>query len=884
MKGKEIRENFLEFFKERQHKIIESSSLVPKEDQSLLFTNAGMVQFKKVFLGNEPSQYKRAVSCQKCVRAGGKHNDIENVGFTARHHTFFEMLGNFSFGDYFKKDAIIYSWQLLTERFNLPKDKLWVTIYEKDNDAASLWLDNTDIAKDRVVRMGEKDNFWQMADTGPCGPCSEIIIDQGPDVGCKKPDCALGCDCDRFLEIWNLVFMQYNRDKNGTLTPLPKPSIDTGMGLERISAVMQKKLNNYDTDLFSPIIDTITALAKVRYRENIKTDTSIRVIADHIRAITFLLTDGVTPSNEGKGYVLRRIIRRASRYAKLLNMTEPFLYKLVDTVIDTSNDTYPELAANKANTIETLKFEEERFTRTLEKGLEILEDIIAKTKQNNTELISGEDIFRLYDTYGFPTDLTRDVAKENGLNIDEQGFEQEMENQKQRGKASWIEASDEKQQTYASLYKDTLLKYGATNFLGYETFQTNSTVKLLVKEGKTTDTLEKDESGEIILDSTPFYGESGGQVGDNGIISTNNALLHVTDTKKTADNIFIHKVTVKQGRIKTQDNVNCKITETRRRSIMRNHTATHLLHAALKQVLGDHVKQAGSLVEPHRLRFDFTHFYPLSSEEKQKIENLVNEKIMDNIKINTNIMDLDTAINSGATALFDEKYGKTVRVLEIAEYSKELCGGTHCSSTGEIGMFFIAHEGSIASGIRRIEALTGTAALELYHSKTNELKTAAELIKSDNIIDKIQTMAKKIKELEKEISDLKLSNASDDLSQIIAKAVTIKGAKTLVYRKDGLDAKDLRSLCDELRQRLGSGIIFLASANQNEAHLLASVSKELTKRFNAGNILKQTAQACNGRGGGKPNMAQGGTKEIQLLDTALNKVLEIIANETTEDL
>lgn len=875
MKSDDVRKGFLDYFLSKKHEIVRSSSLIPKNDPTLLFTNAGMVQFKSVFLGEEKRPYVRAATCQKCLRAGGKHSDLENVGHTARHHTFFEMLGNFSFGDYFKKDAILFAWELLTERFKLPKDKLWVSIFENDDEAEKLWIDLTGISADRIVRLGAKDNFWQMGDTGPCGPCSEIIIDQGESVGCGSAECKVGCDCDRFLELWNLVFMQFNRDESGNLTPLPKPSIDTGMGLERISAVLQGKLNNFDTDLFAPIISKITSLSKTSYGKDSRTDVSIRVIADHIRAITFLLSDGLMPSNDGRGYVLRRIIRRASRHAKLLGIHEPVLYKLVDTVSDFMSHTFPELAEEKEMTSKVLRFEEERFSRTLEQGMRIMDEVIEKVKKSGLKSIPGEEVFKLYDTYGFPIDLARDIASDNQLVLDEEGFHREMEMQRERARASWIG----EEEAVASIYRELLSEIGKTEFIGYDSMQSESVVKAMVKDGRVIKEAVKDQEIEVFLDKTPFYGESGGQVGDTGEMTSPDFRGIVIDTKKFIDGLHSHIVKIKDGKLRVWDKVNCNIDIQRRKSIMRNHTATHLLQTALKSVVGEHVKQAGSLVAPDRLRFDFTHFFSLNDAEVEEISDMVNQKILENIKVETSVMDIKEAVASGATALFGEKYGETVRVVRVPGVSSELCGGTHCKATGDIGSFVIVSEGSVASGIRRIEAFTGESALRYFRQKEAELKKITSMLNTDNPSEKVEKILNDVRELEKKIEKFKGRAASENSAELIKKAKNINGINVISVRVDGLEKKDLRVLADNLKEKLGTGVIVLASAADGEASLLSMVTKDLTDKIKAGAILNKVAEVAGGRGGGRPEMAEGGTKIIEKLDEALELVYDIVRKQ-----
>lgn len=874
MKGSDIRDSFLEFFRSKGHEIVKSSSLIPRHDPSLLFTNAGMVQFKSIFLGEEKRSYTRAVSCQKCIRAGGKHSDLENVGHTARHHTFFEMLGNFSFGDYFKKEAILFAWELLTDWYKLPKEKLWVSVYKEDDESEKLWTELTDISSDRIVRLGAKDNFWQMGDTGPCGPCSEIIIDQGVDVGCGRTDCRVGCDCDRYLELWNLVFMQFNRDESGNLTPLPKPSIDTGMGLERIAAVLQGKRNNFDTDLFAPIISAIEAISSISYGRDAKKDISIRVIADHIRAIAFLLAEGLIPSNEGRGYVLRRIIRRASRHAKLLGLEGTVLYRLITPVTDLMGKVYPELIQESDRASKVLMMEEERFSKTLEQGMRILDSLIEGLKEQGENTIPGDELFKLYDTYGFPLDLARDIARDNHLLIDEDGFNREMEIQKERARASWVG----EESAISAIYKELQSEIGETVFVGYDMLESESIIKAMLKDGKVVTEASTGDEVELFLDKTPFYGESGGQVGDVGIIrgaGSYDAEAEVIDTKKELG-LHAHIVKIKNGAFNVWDKVKCFVDRQKRVSTARNHTATHLLHTALRSVLGEHIKQAGSLVTPERMRFDFTHFYGLDSKEINEIEDMVNEKILENIKVETEVMDIKDALRSGVIALFGEKYGEKVRVVRVTSFSAELCGGTHCRQTGDIGLFVIVSEGSVASGIRRIEALTGKAAFDYLRYRRNEFQRISEMLKTDSPYERIEKLLDEIKDMSREIESLKSKAAAQSSSSIIENAKEIDGTKIISYRIDNLEQKDLRILADNIRDRLGSGIIVLASAKDGQASMVAMVTHDLIKKYNAGEILKKVAAIAGGKGGGKAEMAQGGTKDLEKLDKALEAVYDLV--------
>jgi alanyl-tRNA synthetase len=877
MKSADIRALYLEYFRERGHQIVKSSALIPKGDPTLLFTNAGMVQFKSVFLGEERRPYNRATSCQKCLRAGGKHSDIENVGHTARHHTFFEMLGNFSFGDYFKRDAVTFAWELLTERFKLPQDRLWASVYEDDDEAAKLWLDLTGVPEKRIVRLGAKDNFWQMGDTGPCGPCSEIIIDQGPEVGCGRSTCTVGCDCDRYLEIWNLVFMQFNRDEQGNLTPLPKPSIDTGMGLERVAAVMQGKLNNFDTDIFSPIIAAVSHFTGVGYGKGTQTDASIRVISDHMRSITFLLAEGLMPSNDGRGYVLRRIIRRAARHARMLGINQPVLHRLVDAVAESMGDLYPELLEERERAAKILTVEEERFGRTLEQGMRVMDDIIAVLNKSGQKLIPGSELFKLYDTFGFPLDLARDIATDSDLLIDEEGFQKEMEIQRERARASWVG----EEEAVASIYRELISEIGRTEFLGYETLESESLTKAILRDGKVIKEAKEGEEIEIFLDRTPFYGESGGQVGDTGEITGEDFGASVVDTRRPLEGLHAHVVKIRKGTLRVWDKVHCRVDAEDRRATMRNHTATHLLQTALKLSLGDHVKQAGSLVSPSRLRFDFTNFSGLEGSEISAIEATVNERILENLPVNTTVMDIKTAVESGATALFGEKYGESVRVVSVPGHSSELCGGTHCKATGDIGLFVVVSEGSVASGIRRIEAFTGKSAFRFLREKGEELKRISELLKTDQAFPKIEKLLSEMKTIERERDAIRLKATAKDSSSILEQARRINGITVLSHRVDDLEQKDLRMFADAVRDKVGSGVIFVASVKDGQASMLAMVTKDLSDRLSAGDLLKEIAAMTGGRGGGKAEMAQGGTGNLEGLDKALESVYDIVEKKLT---
>lgn len=872
MKSSEIRTAFLDYFQSKGHKIVPSSPLIPWNDPTLIFVNAGMVQFKKVFLGSEKSPFNRAVTCQKCMRAGGKHSDLENVGHTARHHTFFEMLGNFSFGDYFKKDAILFGWDLLTGQFKLPKEKLYVSVYEKDDESAGLWTELTGIPDNRIVRLGAKDNFWQMGDTGPCGPCSEIIIDQGNHMGCGKPDCSVGCDCDRFLELWNLVFMQFNRDESGQLTPLPKPSIDTGMGLERISAVLQGKQNNFDTDIFEPIISAISFLSGTSYGASPENTASMRVIADHMRASIFMLSEGCVPSNEGRGYVLRRIIRRAARHAKLLNIHEPCLYRLTDSVIAAIGDVYPEIVKEKNRNEKLLQIEEENFHRTIETSMNLFDSIITRAKKDGLQTIPGEEVARLQQTHGLPLDFAKDIAMDAGLIIDEEAFHKEMASHRDKSKVITGTLKAVLPAITAEFHGSTV----NTEFVGYNALIADAVAVSLLKDDKPVETLGEGEEGIIVLDKTPFYGESGGQEGDKGIMTSHGSLITVLDTRKPSADLYLHQVKVSKGIITKGEHLTCSVDESLRKAVMRNHTATHLLHKALRMVLGDHVKQSGSVVDHERLRFDFTHFTAMQDDEIIRVEDIINDKILEDLAVRTDIMKVDEAMKTGAMALFDEKYGETVRVVTTGDFSKELCGGTHSRSTGEIGLCVIVSEGSVASGIRRIEALTGKPALEYFRRKKSELDEIKGVLKTDIPLEKIDKLLADVKTMEKEIRKLKTGSSKDGITDAVKNAPEINGVRVVKIRQDGLSQNELRLLADNVRDRLGSGVVILYSVTEGQAAIVCVVTKDLTDRFHAGDILKNITKLAGGRGGGKPDMAQGGTKEIDKLEAVLGSLNEII--------
>ena len=862
MKTADIREAFLSYFERKGHTRVDSSSLVPHDDPTLLFTNAGMNQFKDTFLGLEVRDYNRAVSSQRCVRAGGKHNDLENVGYTARHHTFFEMLGNFSFGDYFKREAINFAWIFLTEELQLPKDKLWVTVHISDDEAAQIWIDEIGVDPNRLSRLDE-DNFWQMGDTGPCGPSSEIFYDHGPDVPGGPPG-SPDDDLDRYIEIWNLVFMQYNRDSAGVLNPLPAPSVDTGMGLERISAVLQGEHNNYDIDLFKALI--AAAAEKLDVEDH--SHTSLRVVADHLRSCAFLITDGVLPSNEGRGYVLRRILRRAIRHGNKLGATEPFFASLVPALVSEMGTAYPELVRQEGAIMKALASEEEQFARTLDKGMDILEQALASLDGNQ---IPGDVVFRLYDTFGFPVDLTNDIARERGLELDIEGYEAEMQAQRKRSQESGSFQVD---------YNNVINVAGETEFLGYGDVESTAKVRGLFVDGDARTTISAGDSAVVILDRTPFYGESGGQVGDTGYIFSDSAKLEVRDTTK-AQGHHLHHVVVIEGELASGDEVKAAIDASLRTRIKANHSATHLMHEALRQVLGEHVQQKGSLVDADKLRFDFSHSEGLTAQELQQVASIVNQQVQSNGEVLTQEMDMESAVAAGATALFGEKYGDEVRVLTMGtdRFSVELCGGTHVSRTGDIGIFRILTEAGVASGVRRIEAVTGVGALADIAKADQALAEVCDVVKASPALaaEKVSNLRKEVRDLEKQITQLKQKLATGAGSDLTEEAVQVGDTNVLATVVDGADASILRQTLDHCKNKLSSGVVLLAAVEGDKISLVAGVTKDLTDRVRAGDVMKEFAGRVGGKGGGRPDMAQGGGTDVSALKPALADLPEWVS-------
>ncbi len=861
MKAKEIREIFLSFFEKKGHRIVKSSSLIPEGDPSLLFTNAGMNQFKNVFLGIEKKDFSRAVSCQKCMRASGKHNDLEQVGKTFYHHTFFEMLGNFSFGDYFKSEAIEFAWELLTYVLKIPEERLFVSIFKEDEDAFRIWRENIGITEEKIKRFGEEDNFWAMGDTGPCGPCSEIyyVFDDGSAI-----------------ELWNLVFMQFFRDERGKLHPLPKPSIDTGMGLERLAAVLQGRKSNFDTDLFKPLIDYVCDVTEKDYTENADSDIAIRVVADHLRAITFLINDGVLPSNEGRGYVLRRIIRRAFRYGKKLGVENPFLYKGISVVTNIMKDFYPELVHSKEQITKLCYFEEARFNSTLSASISSLEEALKEALENGSRFIKGEKIFKLYDTFGFPIDLATEIAQERGVSVDMEGFEREMQRQREKGRESWKGGDALKKSKYENI------SHISSEFIGYTHLTSRSRVLALFKNSDMVQSLHQGEEGEMVLDITPFYAEAGGQVGDKGFIEGENSLAVVKDTKRVMEKIVTHEVKMEKGSISKGDIVLARVDENLRKATQRNHTATHLLHRALRDVLGPHVKQSGSLVSPEKLRFDFTHFSALHHEEIKKVEQMVNEWILENLPVEFEEKKFHEAIKEGALAIFEEKYGDTVRVLKVGDVSMELCGGTHVKMTGDIGAFRIISEGSISAGIRRIEAITGLSVVDYWRKESGLIENITEELKveKEEILEAIKTLKNSLKDKEKELQRTKRESFRPKVKKWIEEAEEINGSRIIVKRiEDDTEKEMMREISDMLKEGIRKGVILLGNRQKERVFILASATFDITDRINAGALVKEVAKIVGGRGGGRADFAEAGGNKPELLDLALEKGLQLIKSK-----
>ncbi|HXV49344.1 MAG TPA: alanine--tRNA ligase [Candidatus Binatia bacterium] len=871
--GNAIRKSFLDYFAKQGHTVVKSSSLVSDKDPTLLFTNAGMVQFKNVFLGQERLPYRRAASAQKCLRISGKHNDLEAVGRDTYHHTLFEMLGNWSFGDYYKAEAIEWAWQLLTREWGLPKDKLYATVYLNDDEAEKLWFKISGLPRERVSRFGEKENFWEMGETGPCGPCSEIHLDRGPDA-CDKPgvaghECRVNGDCARYIELWNLVFIQFNRAEDRSLSDLPAKHVDTGMGLERITAVLQNVLSNYDIDVMRALTNTTENLTGKRYGFDPSADISFRVIADHARAVSFLIADGVTPSNEGRGYVLRRLLRRAARHGRLIGLKDPFLHEVAKTVTAVMGDAYPELKNETQRIRDVIRIEEERFGDTLDRGLVLLEEATAKVKAEGKRTLSGDLAFRLYDTYGFPLDLTEDILRGENLNVDQVGFEKLMEAQRTRGREAREVATME-----SKIQLDQ-----PVCFTGYDRLEGESEVLAIFSDGSGKPEALEGEEIELLTAETPFYGESGGQVGDRGMIKTARGdLIEIVDTQHPTPQLISHRGKVKRGRVQVGDKVELVVDGEQRRKIMLNHSATHILHAVLRRELGHHVRQAGSLVAPDRLRFDFSHTGAISEDKLALIEADVNQHVRQDAGVSIQELKYDEAIRQGALAFFGDKYGDRVRVVKIGDFSTELCGGTHVRASGEIGLFKLYSEGGVAAGVRRVEAFTGEGALDLIHSYEARLKEIGDLVRgsADDAVDKVKKLLERQKELEREMDKLRGQLEKDRIPDLLAKKQSVDGANVLISRVDGVDGKQLRDIADQLREKLGSSVVVLASAGGENVSLVASVSKELTKKYHAGNIIKELAGIVGGGGGGRPDFAQAGGKEPGKIDLALKRADDLL--------
>lgn len=863
----EIRSSFLKFFEGKGHLVLPSFSLVPEKDKSLLLINSGMAPMKAYFTGQEKPPRRRITTCQKCIRTP----DIERVGKTARHGTFFEMLGNFSFGDYFKKEAIEWAWEYVTEELGLPEDRLWITIYHEDDEAFKIWSEDIGVSPDRIVRMGKEDNFWEIG-VGPCGPCSEIHYDRGEEYGCGKEDCAIGCECDRFIEFWNLVFTQFYRDEEGNYTPLKHPNIDTGMGLERIAAIMQGVDSLFEVDTIRNIMKEVSNISNIEYGQDPKADISLRVITDHIRGTTFMISDGILPSNEGRGYVLRRLLRRAARHGKLLGIKDLFLDQVAKVVIEESKQAYPELEERKDYILKVIRLEEERFNETIDQGLEILKQYVAEMKQNDIKVLDGEKAFRLYDTYGFPIDLTKEILEEDGLSVDEQGFEREMENQRERARAARHDTDymGEDDQTYKLIPTDV-----STVFEGYESLETDSQILVIIKDEEKVETAREGDEILFVMDKTPFYAESGGQIGDSGVVENENVKVRVDDTQKIVGNRIVHRGVVIEGSLNTGDMVKAKVDEERRIATARNHSATHLLHKALREVLGSHVEQAGSLVTPSRLRFDFSHFAPLTKEEIERVEQLVNEKILEGLAIEVFETSLSEAKELGAAALFGEKYKDVVRVVKMGDFSIELCGGTHLRNTAQAGLFKIISESGVAAGVRRIEAVTGAAVYQRIKELENTINDIAEELKTNpnNIVQRLKSISKQLKEYEKEIDKFKAELAKSSIDDLLKNTKKIGDMTYITAELSGQDAKGLREVADLIRDRIKSGVVVLASESQGKVLFVAAATKDaVAKGVHAGNLLREVAKIAGGGGGGRPDMAQAGGKDPSKISEALQKV------------
>jgi len=871
--AREIREEFLQFFEERGHRRVKSASVVPDSDPTLMFVNAGMVQFKRTFLGEEVRDYARATTAQKCIRVSGKHNDLENVGRTPRHHTFFEMLGNFSFGDYFKAEAIDYAWELLTQRMGLAEEQLAVSVFEEDDEAAELWRDRIGLPEAKIYRLDEKENFWAMGDTGPCGPCSEIHFDFGVRDDCTSAVCDPSCECGRWLEIWNLVFMQFNRDAEGRMEPLPKPSIDTGGGLERWATVLQGVHNNYDNDLFTPLLARAQDVSGVSLGDDAEKDVSLRVVADHARTLAVMIGDGVLPSNAGRGYVLRRILRRGSRHGVLLGMDEPFLYAVADAAIDEIGDVYTELVERRAYIVDRIRRDEERFLTTLSKGLSLLEEEIAEAKQGDQSSLAGDTAFKLYDTYGFPLDLTADILLGHGMTVDHAGFDSAMQAQRDRARAAWVGSGDEGvAEVYGRIAADV-----TTQFRGYEALDGSARIAALLSDGKPVGTARAGDRVEVAFDETPFYAESGGQVGDRGTITTATGRIEVDDTQKPVEGLFVHRGVVAEGEVAVDTDAELRVDADARAATVRNHSGTHLLHAALREVLGPQAMQKGSLVGPGRLRFDFTHDAPLAHDEIERIEDIANAWIEKNTARTTRLMSYDEALAAGAIAIFEEKYGDEVRVVSFGECSTELCGGTHANATGDIGVLKVVGESGIAAGVRRIEALTGLGALAHIREQESLARAAADHLKVPvgDLPARIEKLLAEKRELERELEQAQSAQRGSEVGDLLDGAIEIDGAKVLGARVADVDAKAMRAMVDDFRNRLGPSVVLLVSETGGKVLLAAGVTKDLTDRFKAGDVIREIAGVVGGGGGGRPDFAQAGGKDPSKIDDALARFREL---------